>query len=74
MTESENLYSPALQQKFRAGARAGILKLNSTTAGVDASLPFGGRKAPGLGPPEHGGGDRLFYTRRRAVYGADNLQ
>ena len=74
MTESENLYSPALPQKFRAEARAGILKLNSTTAGVDASLPFGGRKASGLGPPEHGGGDRLFYTRRRAVYGADNLQ
>jgi len=74
MTESENLYSPALRQKFLAEARAGILKFNSATAGVDASLPFGGRKASGLGPPEHGEGDRLFYTRMQAVYGADNLQ
>jgi acyl-CoA reductase-like NAD-dependent aldehyde dehydrogenase len=60
--------SPALQQKFLAEARAGILKLNSATAGADASLPFGGWKASGLGPPEHGEGDRLFYTRMQAVY------
>ena len=63
-------HSPELQQKFLAEARAGILKLNSATAGVDASLPFGGWKASGLGPPEHGEGDRLFYTRMQAVYGA----
>jgi len=25
----------------------------------------------GLGPPEHGEGDRLFYTRMQAVYGAE---
>ena len=60
--------SPKLQQKFLAEARAGILKLNSATAGVDASLPFGGWKASGLGPPEHGEGDRLFYTRIQTVY------
>ena len=63
-------HSPELQQKFLAEARAGILKFNSATAGVDASLPFGGWKASGLGPPEHGEGDRLFYTRMQAVYGA----
>ncbi len=51
-----------------------MLKFNFATAGVDASLPFGGRKASRLGPPEHGGGDRLFYTQRQAVYGVDNLQ
>jgi acyl-CoA reductase-like NAD-dependent aldehyde dehydrogenase len=66
--------SPGLQKKFLAGAQAGILKLNSATAGVDVSLPFGGWKASGLGPPEHGGGDRLFYTRMQAVYGAMNLK
>jgi len=64
--------SPGLQQTFLAEARAGILKLNSATAGVDASLPFGGWKASGIGPPEHGEGDRLFYTRMQAVYGADD--
>ena len=63
-------HSPELRQKFLAEARAGILKFNSATAGVDVSLPFGGWKASGLGPPEHGEGDRLFYTRMQAVYGA----
>jgi alpha-ketoglutaric semialdehyde dehydrogenase len=66
-------HSPELQRQFLAEARAGILKLNSATAGVDASLPFGGWKASGLGPPEHGEGDRLFYTRMQAVYGAHDL-
>jgi alpha-ketoglutaric semialdehyde dehydrogenase len=67
-------HSPGLQTKFLVEARAGILKLNSATAGVDASLPFGGWKASGLGPPEHGEGDPLFYTRMQAVYGGDDLK
>ena len=67
-------HSPDLQQKFLVEARAGILKLNSATAGVDASLPFGGWKSSGLGPPEHGGGDPLFYTRMQALYGGDDLK
>ena len=64
------LFSQAtrLQRKFLAEARAGILKLNSATAGVDVALPFGGWRESGLGPPEHGEGDRLFYTRLQAVY------
>jgi acyl-CoA reductase-like NAD-dependent aldehyde dehydrogenase len=67
------LFSPApqRQKKFLAEARAGILKLNSATAGADASLPFGGWKASGIGPPEHGEADRLFYTRMQAVYGGE---
>jgi acyl-CoA reductase-like NAD-dependent aldehyde dehydrogenase len=67
------LFSDAieLQEKFLAEAQAGILKLNTATAGVDTSLPFGGWKMSGLGPPEHGEGDRLFYTRMQAVYGAE---
>jgi acyl-CoA reductase-like NAD-dependent aldehyde dehydrogenase/nicotinamidase-related amidase len=59
-----------LQKKFLTEVRAGILKLNSSTAGVDVTLPFGGWKASGLGPPEHGDGDFQFYTRAQAVYGA----
>lgn len=61
--------SQKLQQQFLDEAQAGILKLNSTTAGVDVTLPFGGWKASGVGPPEHGEADRLFYTRLQAVYG-----
>lgn len=57
------------QKQFLAEARAGILKIDSATAGVDVSLPFGGWKLSGVGPPEHGAGDRLFYTRLQAVYG-----
>jgi alpha-ketoglutaric semialdehyde dehydrogenase len=58
-----------LQSRFLAEAQAGILKINTSTAGADIALPFGGWKASGLGPPEHGEGDRLFYTRLQAVYG-----
>jgi acyl-CoA reductase-like NAD-dependent aldehyde dehydrogenase/nicotinamidase-related amidase len=65
--------SSELQKRFLAEAQAGILKLNLATAGADASLPFGGWKASGIGPPEHGKGDRLFYTRMQAVYGAETL-
>jgi len=61
-------HSVRRQQKFLAEARAGILKLNSATAGVDVTLPFGGWKASGLGPPEHGEGDRQFYARIQTIY------
>ena len=65
--------SRELQQRFLEQAQAGILRLNSSTAGADITLPFGGWKASGLGPPEHGVADRLFYTRLQAVYGAEGL-
>jgi acyl-CoA reductase-like NAD-dependent aldehyde dehydrogenase/nicotinamidase-related amidase len=64
---------PDLQRKFLAEARAGILKLNASTTGVDVRLPFGGWKASGLGPPEHGAGDVIFYTRMQALYGVEKL-
>ena len=61
--------SRPLQEKFLTEARAGVLKFNTATAGVDVSLPFGGWKASGLGPPEHGTGDVQFFTQPQAVYG-----
>ncbi|ODS58706.1 MAG: hypothetical protein ABS36_04045 [Acidobacteria bacterium SCN 69-37] len=64
--------SREFQDRFVAGAEAGILKINATTAGVDVTLPFGGWKQSGLGPPEHGEADRLFYTRTQAVYGSSD--
>lgn len=60
-----------LQDQFLESAEAGLLKINTSTAGADISLPFGGWKASGLGPPEHGAADQLFYTRMQAIYGAD---
>jgi len=61
--------SPDLQRRFLEDAQAGVLKVNTATAGVDVALPFGGWKASGLGPPEHGESDAHFYTRAQAVYG-----
>jgi acyl-CoA reductase-like NAD-dependent aldehyde dehydrogenase len=65
--------SPQRQRSFLQHARAGILKLNCSTAGADVLLPFGGWKASGLGPPEHGDFDREFYTRPQALYLAGNV-
>ena len=60
--------SADLQEKFLMATQAGILKINSATVGVDVSLPFGGWKMSGIGPPEHGIGDPLFYTKTKTVY------
>ena len=59
-----------LQQTFLKEAQCGIIRLNTSTAGADVRLPFGGWKASSVGPPEHGIADALFYTRIQAVYGA----
>jgi acyl-CoA reductase-like NAD-dependent aldehyde dehydrogenase len=54
--------------RFLDDAQAGILKINSTTADADAEAPFGGWKASGIGPPEHGPSNREVYSRTQAVY------
>lgn len=61
-------HSEALKAKFLADAQAGVLKINSATAGVGVDAPFGGQKASGVGPPEHGASDREFYTRAQSIY------
>jgi acyl-CoA reductase-like NAD-dependent aldehyde dehydrogenase len=65
------LFSPseARRARFLAAAEAGILKLDESTSGAGVEAPFGGWKASGTGPPEHGPGNREFYTRWQAVYG-----
>jgi len=60
--------SDELKTKFLADAQAGVLKINSATAGVGVDAPFGGQKASGVGPPEHGAGDPEFYTRAQSIY------
>ncbi len=61
-------HNPDLQQQFLRTARAGILKLNQSTSDADASSPFGGWKASGIGPPEHGPADLEFFTRAQTIY------
>ena len=56
------------RRRFAAEARVGILKFNQSTAGAEAAAPFGGWKASGIGPAEHGVADREFYTRLQALY------
>lgn len=60
--------SEELRHDFLARARAGILKIGEATADAAADLPFGGWKASGIGPPEHGPGNRELYTRAQAIY------
>jgi alpha-ketoglutaric semialdehyde dehydrogenase len=59
---------PSLQERFLAEARAGMLKINLPTAGAVADAPFGGWKASGVGPFEHGLADAEFYSRYQTVY------
>jgi acyl-CoA reductase-like NAD-dependent aldehyde dehydrogenase len=61
--------SVAERHRFLDEAEAGIVKLDRSTADADALAPFGGWKASGIGPPEHGEADREFFTRAQAVYG-----
>jgi acyl-CoA reductase-like NAD-dependent aldehyde dehydrogenase len=60
--------SPERRAGFLDRAQAGIVKLGLGTADADSEAPFGGWKASGAGPAEHGRWDRAFLTRPQAVY------
>jgi len=53
---------------FLRRVRAGVLKVNCSTANSDVDLPFGGWKASGIGPAEHGPANREFFTRMQSIY------
>jgi len=55
-------------QRFVDEAEAGILHVNSQTAGADVHVPFGGIKASGFGPHEQGRAALEFYTEVVTVY------
>lgn len=61
--------SEAKRRRFAEAAEAGILQLAPGPLDVHPEAPFGGWKASGLGPPEHGRWDLEFYARPQAVYG-----
>jgi aldehyde dehydrogenase (NAD+) len=48
--------------------QAGVLHVNSQTAGADVHVPFGGSKASGYGPHEQGRAAIDFYTEEITVY------
>jgi len=54
--------------EFVSRLEAGILHVNSQTAGADVHVPFGGIKGSGFGPHEQGRAALEFYTEVVTVY------
>ncbi len=55
-------------QRFANELQAGILHVNSQTAGADVHVPFGGLKGSAWGPHEQGRAAMEFYTESVTVY------
>jgi aldehyde dehydrogenase (NAD+) len=55
-------------QRFTSEIGAGIIHVNSQTAGADVHVPFGGIKGSGWGPHEQGRAAIEFYTEMVTVY------
>ena len=55
-------------QRFSEELQAGILHVNSQTAGADVHVPFGGLKSSGFGPHEQGRAALEFFTETVTVY------
>ena len=55
-------------QRFSEEIGAGIVHVNSQTAGADVHVPFGGVKESGWGPHEQGSAATEFYTETVTVY------
>jgi acyl-CoA reductase-like NAD-dependent aldehyde dehydrogenase len=54
--------------RFQREAQAGLIHINSQTAGAEAHVPFGGIKSSGFGPHEQGRAAIEFYTEVVTVY------
>lgn len=55
-------------QRFTSDIGAGIIHVNSQTAGADVHVPFGGIKGSGWGPHEQGRAAIEFYSEVVTVY------
>ena len=55
-------------QRFTSEIQAGIIHVNSQTAGADVHVPFGGVKGSGWGPHEQGRAALEFYTETVTIY------
>jgi acyl-CoA reductase-like NAD-dependent aldehyde dehydrogenase len=60
--------SLAIADRCVSELEAGILHINSQTAGADVHVPFGGTKESGYGPHEQGRAAIEFYTEEITVY------
>lgn len=55
---------------FKRHAQAGMVMVNTPTAGADYHVPFGGRKASSMGAREQGSYASEFYTTVKTAYTA----
>jgi acyl-CoA reductase-like NAD-dependent aldehyde dehydrogenase len=53
---------------FQNDVQAGLIHVNSQTAGADVHVPFGGIKGSGFGPHEQGRAAIEFYTDQVTIY------
>jgi aldehyde dehydrogenase (NAD+) len=60
--------SLAAATRFQDEAQAGLLHVNSQTAGAEVHVPFGGIKQSGFGPHEQGRAAIEFYTEVVTIY------
>lgn len=60
--------SIAAAEKFRRRSKAGLVTVNSPTAGLDYHIPFGGRAPSGYGGREDGWGAAEFFTEMKSSY------
>ncbi len=60
--------SLAKASDFKRRSGAGMVMVNTPTAGVDYHVPFGGRRNSSYGPREQGAHAREFYTALKTVY------
>ena len=58
----------ATRTRFQNEAQAGLIHVNSQTAGAEVHVPFGGIKSSGFGPHEQGRAAIEFYTEIVTVY------
>jgi alpha-ketoglutaric semialdehyde dehydrogenase len=67
---SASIYTSSLPTatRFQNEAQAGLLHVNSQTAGAEVHVPFGGIKSSGFGPHEQGRAAIEFYTEVVTVY------
>ncbi|MGD1012287.1 MAG: aldehyde dehydrogenase family protein [Acidimicrobiales bacterium] len=54
--------------RFARDIRAGVVKINDETAGVEFHVPFGGMKGSSSGSREQGKAAREFFTEWKTVY------
>jgi aldehyde dehydrogenase (NAD+) len=67
---SASIFTSSLETatRFQDEAQAGLLHVNSQTAGAEVHVPFGGLKASAFGPHEQGRAAIEFYTETVTIY------